>query len=100
MDLLEHKMLVAALFCSVDVPVCGHHFLFYSVAVKVCKGDAIFVKTGDLAAFQKIIVPGAVKYGRNVRSNVRCVGSRAHNKGAFLSCRKNGILEVPEHDAQ
>ena len=100
MDLFEHKMLVAALFSSVDVPVSGHHFLFYGVAVKVCKGDALFIKTGYLAAFQKIIVPGAVKYGCNVRSNVRCVGSRAHNKGAFLSCSKNGVLEVSEHDAQ
>ena len=100
MNLLQHKVFIAAFFGSVHIPVGSFKLFFYFFIMYIVNTCGILVKYSDLVVFKEVVVPCVFKYGRNVGSNKTFVIADAYNKRAFASYSKDGIGIIGKNNTQ
>ena len=100
MDLLEHKVLKAALFRRLYVPVYMHGFLFMLAAIQIIEGYAVRRHLGDLVFIHQIYVARILQNRRNIRRQYRTVRTLAHDQLAVLTRAVDGIRLILAHDAE
>ena len=67
MDLLEHKVLKAALFRRLYIPVYMHGFLFMLRTVQIIERYAVRRHLGDLMFVHQIYIARILQNRRNIR---------------------------------
>ena len=82
LDFLHHEVLVAALFCGVDVPVHMLEFLEDGVSVLIEESDAVRLDDSEFTVVHLVHFPGVVQDSGNVRGNVVALRADGHNEGA------------------
>ena len=99
-DLLEHKMLIAALFRSLCVPFDGFHFLLDLVPVQVIKRNRPLGQPCKLQIADIIHVSGILENRRHVGGQIAFTAGYPDNHRAVFS----GCIDLPgiilEHHRQ
>ena len=99
-DLLEHKVGVAALFRSGNVPVDVAVGLIDGVHLVIEKVDALRRQHGDLAVLHVNNIAGMADDGSHVGGNEILVLTAADDKGAVLPSGDQGVGIVGTDDAE
>ena len=83
-NLLEHKMLIAFLLCSVGIPCHMKHIALDFVSVFVIYFNRIFVKNHCLSVFDKINLSYIFEKCRNIRCNkITSLAYSRNQRGVF-----------------
>ncbi len=99
-DFLKHKMLKAALLSRRFVPFRSLQLLFYNIFVNIVKGNAVFVNFRNFSRLGQKILICIFKNCGNVRGDEHFSLAFAHNKGTFLTHRKDLVFMLSEYYAQ
>ena len=99
-DLLEHKVGIAALFGSFHIPVRRQLLALHRLTKFVVEVDALCGADGHIPFFQHAVFPGILEQCRNIRSHKVFALAPADDQRAFpLDC-KNGVRVIPEQHGQ
>ena len=99
-DLLEHKVGVAALFGCFHVPVCGQLFALHRLAELVIEADALCRAHRHVPFFQHAVAAGVLEQRRDIRCHKVFALAPAHDERAFPLDRKDGVRVVLEQNRQ
>ena len=99
-DLLEHKVGIAALFGSFHIPVRRQLLALHRLTKFVVKADALCGADGHIPFFQHAVFPGILEQCRNIRSHKVFALAPAHDEGALLLDGVDGVRLFPEQHAQ
>ena len=89
MYLFEHKVLVPAALCGVDIPVYLNGLFLYDLSVDVIEGRLILFNAGYFHIVNVIHAAGVLQKRGHVGSEITALVRNAHNQRAVLSCNKN-----------
>ena len=99
-DLLEHKVLIAALFRRRDLPMHAGGLLLHRLDQGVIHLDSIRGKHRHLAVIQVADLPGVADQGGNVAGQHGKALAQAQDQGGVLPHRHQLIRLVGAHNAQ
>ena len=99
-DLLEHKVGVAALFGGLHIPVCGQFFALHRLAELVIEADTLRRAHGHVPFFQHAVPAGILEQRRDIRSHKVFALTPAHDERAFPLDRKDSVRVVLEQHRQ
>ena len=99
-DLLEHKVRVAALFSRFHVPVGGQHFPLHRLGELVVELDAPSGHHGQIALFEDAVLPSILQQSRDIRRHKVFALAPADDEGTFPLDGKDGIGEILEQYGQ
>lgn len=87
-DLLEHKVGIAALFGSFHIPVRRQLLALHRLTKFVVEADALCGADGHIPFFQHAVFPGILEQCRNIRSHKVFALAPADDQRAFpLDCK-------------
>ena len=99
-DLLEHKVGVAALFRGFHIPVCGQLFALHCLAELVIEADALCRAHGHVPFLQHAVAAGVLEQRRDIRGHKVFALAPAYDERAFPLDRKDGVRVVLEQHRQ
>ena len=99
-DLLHHKVLIAALFRRVNVPLDALGLLLDGVQLLVVEGNGLPGEDGDLPVLQAVDVPGVGEDGGHIAGDEVLPLAHANDKGAILAHGEQLFRAVRAEDAQ
>ncbi len=99
-DLLEHEVLVAALFGGGDVPVDVLGDLVHRVAEAVIEAGGVFGEDDGVAVVEIDHIPGVFQDGRHVGGNEVLPLAKAEDQRALFLDRDHGAGQISAEDAQ
>ena len=99
-DLLEHKVRIAALFGSFHVPICGQLFALHCLAELIIEADALCRAHGHVPFLQHAVAAGVLEQRRDIRGHKVFALAPAYDERAFPLDRKDGVRVVLEQHRQ